>query len=89
MNHIQICHGLLAALTQSLESSGLDLSQASISVQISLGKRAKRPATTITSSAKDPDDPSSGNRAMVHSAVGSSGEESGQALKRHRMDNNS
>ncbi|ONK63816.1 uncharacterized protein A4U43_C07F19240 [Asparagus officinalis] len=78
---------LLATLTQSLESSGLDLSQASISVQISLGKRAKRPATT--SSAKDPDDPSSGNRAMGHSMVGSSGEESEQATKRHKLDNNS
>jgi len=43
---------LLASLTQSLESSGLDLSQASISVQINLGKRAKRPATAATSSAK-------------------------------------
>nr|QOJ43723.1 bHLH transcription factor [Dracaena cambodiana] len=79
--------GLLAALTQSLESSGLDLSQASISVQINLGKRAKRLATTMTSSAKDPDDPSPGNRVMEHSMVGSSGEESGQASKRHKMDN--
>lgn len=77
--------GLLATLTQSLESSGLDLSQASVSVQINLGKRAKRPAAT-TSSAKDPDDPSSGNRAMGHSMVGSSGEESEQASKRHKCD---
>ena len=59
MKYLYLCHvyafmwnRLLASLTQSLESSGLDLSQASISVQINLGKRAKRPATAATSSAK-------------------------------------
>nr|AKN09635.1 basic helix-loop-helix transcription factor [Salvia miltiorrhiza] len=43
--------GLLAALTQALQSTGVDLSQASISVQINLGKRANRGATAST--AKD------------------------------------
>ncbi|KAJ6836070.1 transcription factor BIM2-like isoform X1 [Iris pallida] len=76
--------GLLAMITQSLGSSGLDLSQASVSVQISLGKRAKRSATTA-SSAKDHDVPS-GNRAMGRTMVGSGGEESEQAPKRHRSD---
>ncbi|KAL1569855.1 transcription factor BIM2-like isoform X1 [Salvia divinorum] len=37
--------GLLAALTLALQSLGVDLSQASISVQINLGKRANRGAT--------------------------------------------
>ncbi|KAJ6802648.1 transcription factor BIM2-like isoform X1 [Iris pallida] len=74
--------GLLATLAQSMESSGLDLSQASISVQIILGKRAKRSAM-ITSSAKDHDDPSA-NRATGQSMVESSGEESEQASKRPR-----
>ncbi|XP_047963880.1 transcription factor BIM2-like isoform X1 [Salvia hispanica] len=37
--------GLLTTLTQALQSTGLDLSQASISVQINLGKRANRGAT--------------------------------------------
>ena len=41
---------LLNTLTQALQSSGVDLSQASISVQIDLGKRANRglmPGTSI------------------------------------------
>lgn len=33
---------LLNSLTQALQSAGLDLSQANISVQIDLGKRANR-----------------------------------------------
>lgn len=36
---------LLMTLTQALQSSGVDLSQASISIQIDLGKRAKQGAT--------------------------------------------
>ncbi|KAG1364320.1 transcription factor BIM2 [Cocos nucifera] len=82
--------GILNTLTQALESSGIDLSQASISVQISLGKRAisRRPtATTTMSGAKDHEDPSAVNQVMGDSRVGSSGEESEQALKRHKVDN--
>jgi hypothetical protein len=43
---------LLTLLSQALQSSGIDLSQASISVQINLGKRAsnKQPGTTGTTS---------------------------------------
>ncbi|XP_077216310.1 transcription factor BIM2-like isoform X2 [Tasmannia lanceolata] len=80
--------GLLSSLTHALHSSGIDLSQASISVQIDLGKRAitSRPSTT-TSSAKDHEDPSSSNRAMGHSRVASSGEDSDHAQKRFKMDN--
>lgn len=37
--------GLLSALSQALQSTGVDLSQASISVQINLGKRANNGAT--------------------------------------------
>lgn len=37
---------LLGALSQALQSSGLDLSQANVSVQINLGKRAARRRTT-------------------------------------------
>ncbi|XP_065000551.1 transcription factor BIM2-like isoform X2 [Musa acuminata AAA Group] len=50
-------HGLLNTLTQALQSSGVDLSRASISVQINLGKRAKRPAATAT--IKEQKDPAS------------------------------
>ncbi|XP_018679220.2 transcription factor BIM2 isoform X4 [Musa acuminata AAA Group] len=49
-------HGLLNTLTQALQSSGVDLSRASISVQINLG-RAKRPAATAT--IKEQKDPAS------------------------------
>ncbi|XXG72756.1 hypothetical protein AAC387_Pa07g1780 [Persea americana] len=78
--------GLLSSLTHALQSSGIDLSQASISVQIDLGKRAiSRPTTA--SSAKDHGDPSSCNRAMPHSRVASSGEDSEQTQKRPRTDN--
>ncbi|XP_077237646.1 transcription factor BIM2-like isoform X3 [Tasmannia lanceolata] len=79
---------LLSSLTDALQSSGIDLSQASISVQIELGKRAVsgRPST-MTSSAKDHEDPSSSNRVMVHSRVASSGEDSDHVHKRFKIDN--
>ncbi|KAL5725746.1 hypothetical protein ACHQM5_008859 [Ranunculus cassubicifolius] len=73
--------GLLNNLTQALQSSGVDLSQASISVQIDLGKRAVgRP----TSSSKDPGDPSTINRGQTHSRDGSSGEDTNEGRKRHK-----
>ncbi|KAM0868653.1 hypothetical protein ACQ4PT_041171 [Festuca glaucescens] len=47
----QYSQGLLNTLTHALQSSGVDLSQANISVQINLGKRAvKRPTTAGQSS---------------------------------------
>lgn len=72
---------LLNTLTKSLESSGLDMSQGSMSVQINLAKRAKKPATATASSAKDP---SFGNQSVA----GSSDEELDQLSKRHKADNN-
>lgn len=39
--------GLLNSLTQALQNSGVDLSQATISVQVDLGKRANRGLTSI------------------------------------------
>ncbi|XP_010257913.1 PREDICTED: transcription factor BIM2 isoform X2 [Nelumbo nucifera] len=71
--------GLLNNLTQALQSCGVDLSQASMSVQIDLGKRTVGRLAATTSSAKE--DPSS-NQAMTHSRVASSGEDSDQASKR-------
>ncbi|XP_043701754.1 transcription factor BIM2-like [Telopea speciosissima] len=73
--------GLLNSLTQALQHSGVDLAQASISVQIDLGKRAINRLATMTSSVQDHEDPS-GNRAMPHYRVGSSGEDSDHAQKR-------
>ncbi|GFY85685.1 BES1-interacting Myc-like protein 2 [Actinidia rufa] len=72
--------GLLNTLTQALQSSGIDLSQASISVQIDLGKLANSKTIASTSTAKDND---------IHSSCpakacsrGSIGDESDQTLKR-------
>ncbi|THU51982.1 hypothetical protein C4D60_Mb06t36810 [Musa balbisiana] len=82
--------GLLTTLTQSLESSGVDLSQASISVQINLGKRAtnkRAGATSALSNSKNQDDPAPTNQAVGHSMMGNISEESSQASKRHKADN--
>eukprot|EP00268_Persea_americana_P049307 TRINITY_DN5277_c0_g1_i1.p1 TRINITY_DN5277_c0_g1~~TRINITY_DN5277_c0_g1_i1.p1 ORF type:complete len:270 (+),score=65.24 TRINITY_DN5277_c0_g1_i1:104-811(+) len=79
--------GLLNSLAQALQSLGIDLSQASVSVQIDLGKRAINRPPTTTSSSKDHEEPSSCNWAMEHSRVASSGEDSDQVNKRLRTDN--
>ncbi|KAK6281045.1 hypothetical protein POUND7_014870 [Theobroma cacao] len=71
--------GLLNSLTQALQSAGLDLSQANISVQIDVGKRANRGLTSGTS-AKDTQN--SPNQAMTCLRDVSSGEESDHAKKR-------
>ncbi|KAH7688975.1 Myc-type basic helix-loop-helix (bHLH) domain-containing protein [Dioscorea alata] len=76
--------GLLTSLTEALQSSGVDLSQASISVRINFGKRVtdRRPGMA---NAKEHGD---GNRALGHSRVGSTGgEESGRMPKRRRSEN--
>uniref|UniRef100_A0A5B6Z1D0 Putative transcription factor BIM1 isoform X1 n=2 Tax=Davidia involucrata TaxID=16924 RepID=A0A5B6Z1D0_DAVIN len=73
--------GLLNTLTQALQSSGVDLSQASISVQIDLGKRANSRLTAPASIVKDDEVPPN-NQSMARSRVAGSGEESDQALKR-------
>ncbi|KAM0943091.1 putative transcription factor bHLH family [Dioscorea sansibarensis] len=82
--------GVMSSLTQSLESSGVDVTQTSISVQINLGKRllSMRPsmAPTVTST-KDHDDPSTDHRAISHSMAGFSGEESVRMSKKPRLDN--
>ncbi|KAG8057113.1 hypothetical protein GUJ93_ZPchr0002g25673 [Zizania palustris] len=62
----QYSQQVLGTLTRALESSGVDLSQASISVQINLGKRAvKRPGTDGSSCSKELIDPAS-NKEMCH-----------------------
>ncbi|KAJ7943288.1 Transcription factor BIM2 [Quillaja saponaria] len=72
--------GLLNSLTQALQSAGLDLSQASISVQIDLGKRADKGVTSGTS--KSHENPPSSNQGMAHFRDAGSGEDSDQAQKR-------
>ncbi|XP_073010821.1 transcription factor BIM2-like isoform X4 [Typha latifolia] len=79
--------GLLSTLTEALQNSGLDPSQASISVQINLGRRPKRLNANATICSKDQEDPASTNQAIGHSRMGSSGEESSQAPKRQKASN--
>nr|GLL18471.1 transcription factor BIM1 isoform X1 [Ipomoea trifida] len=73
--------GLLSTLTTALQSSGVDLSQASISVHIDLGKRANGRLNSSASTIKG-DDVSTSNQPIPHSLVTSAGDESSQALKR-------
>ncbi|XP_022726332.1 transcription factor BIM2-like isoform X2 [Durio zibethinus] len=71
--------GLLNSLTQALQSAGLDLSQANISVQIDLGKRANRGQTSGIF-VKDPQN--SPNQEMTHLRDVSGGEDSDHVEKR-------
>ncbi|XP_040997666.1 transcription factor BIM1-like [Juglans microcarpa x Juglans regia] len=77
--------GLLSTLTQALQSSGVDLSQASISVKIELGKQSSGRATGPPSTIKDIGVPSS-NQGTTRSRVAST-EESDQVLKRLKTGN--
>ncbi|PKI62490.1 hypothetical protein CRG98_017114 [Punica granatum] len=77
--------GLLNTLTDALQNAGLDLSQARISVQIDLGKRANRGQMVGTSMAADQDGPISGNSVLADIRDAADGEEgSGQAQKRQK-----
>jgi hypothetical protein len=78
---------LLNSLTHALQSSGVDLSQASISVQINLGKRAvKRPAAGVPS--KAPTDPASSDEIGQQLAMlGGGAEDPSHAAKRHKPGN--
>ncbi|KAB2633644.1 transcription factor BIM1-like [Pyrus ussuriensis x Pyrus communis] len=72
--------GILNTLTQALQSSGVDLSQASISVKIELGKRANRRSPIPKSAIKENEIPTS-TLGKKHSLIASS-EESEQAQKK-------
>ncbi|PON76736.1 Basic helix-loop-helix transcription factor [Trema orientale] len=74
--------GLLNSLAQALQNAGLDLSQASISVQIDLGKRANRGLSSGTSISKDHQNPTSSNQTIAHHRDAGIGEDSDQAQKR-------
>nr|XP_015650490.2 transcription factor BIM2 isoform X1 [Oryza sativa Japonica Group] len=85
----QYSQELLNKLNHALENSGIDLSQASISVQINLGKRAmKRSTPAATSTSKELTDPASNSQAMGRQLrLGDGAEEHRQASKRHKSDN--
>ncbi|RWV92914.1 hypothetical protein BHE74_00057074 [Ensete ventricosum] len=79
---------LLTAVSQAVASAGVDMSQASISVQINLARRASRRTTTTNmSSAKD-----HFYHSPINQVIGDSGgpesnvEGSEQAPKRQRVD---
>lgn len=78
--------GLLSTLTQALQSTGLDLSQATISVQINLGKRANRGLTSGIPIPRDQENPMpSGNQSVGHFQDISNGEDLNQAHKRMKL----
>uniref|UniRef100_A0A5B6YZX9 BHLH domain-containing protein n=1 Tax=Davidia involucrata TaxID=16924 RepID=A0A5B6YZX9_DAVIN len=77
--------GLLNTLTQALQSAGLDLSHANISVQIDLGKRANRGLTSGISISKDHEKPHSGNQPVGHFRDANNGEDADQAQKRMKI----
>ncbi|KAI4346743.1 hypothetical protein L6164_007614 [Bauhinia variegata] len=77
--------GILNTLTQALQSLGVDMSQASVSVQIDVGRRAN---TASTSSSKSHENQFVDNQVMACSGVDHCNEESGQSLKRLRTEAN-
>ncbi|KAH9739714.1 transcription factor BIM3 [Citrus sinensis] len=81
--------GILNALTQALRSSGVDLSQASVSVQIDVGKRANDGSTAMASSSKviyDNDSHYQNNQVMAQTGVRSFNEDSDRTHKRLRTE---
>ncbi|XP_019189758.1 PREDICTED: transcription factor BIM2-like isoform X2 [Ipomoea nil] len=74
--------GLLNTLTKALENSGVDLSQASISVHVDLGKRSNGRLNNSSASTLKGDDVSTSNQPMPHSITSTSQGECGQAQKR-------
>lgn len=62
-------HGLLMTLTQALQSSGVDLSQANISIRIDLGKRANQSLVSGISDSKEQENLVSHDSKIGHSHV--------------------
>ncbi|THG22344.1 hypothetical protein TEA_010027 [Camellia sinensis var. sinensis] len=67
------------------ESAGVDLSQATASVQIELGKRANRGVTSGVPIAKDPENTPSSHQPFGHFRDASNGEDLDQAQKRLKI----
>ncbi|KAK9934914.1 hypothetical protein M0R45_022040 [Rubus argutus] len=74
--------GLLNSLSHALQSAGVDLSQANVSVQIDLGNRANRGLSAGTPASKERENPHSSNQTLAHFRDAGSGDESDQAHKR-------
>lgn len=74
---------LLSSLTQALQTAGIDLSQATLSVQINLGKRANKEMPLGPSVAKDTENPPpAGDQFMEEFRDTNNDEELDQAHKR-------
>lgn len=75
--------GLLNTLTQALQTAGVDLSQATVSVQINLGNQANRGLAPGISVTKDHERPTpSGDQSAGQYRDASNGEDLNQAQKR-------
>jgi hypothetical protein len=78
--------GLLNTLTDALKHAGVDLSHATISVQVDLGKRANQELVGNTSTSKDNEIPDSSNHDHIgHYKDENNGVDSEQAHKRMKM----
>ncbi|KAE9605017.1 putative transcription factor bHLH family [Lupinus albus] len=78
--------GILDTLKQGLHSSGVDLSQVTLSVQIDVGRRAKTGLTPLASGLKGHEKQIVNNEAMACSGVDYYSEDSEQSLKRVRRE---
>ncbi|KAL7190646.1 hypothetical protein ACSBR2_022846 [Camellia fascicularis] len=78
--------GLLNTLTRALQSSGVDLSQASISVQLDVGKRANTALTATLFSEKDHQNRIPGGQSRAVYGVGTRCDDCTQAPKRLRTE---
>ncbi|KAB1211416.1 Transcription factor BIM2 [Morella rubra] len=77
---------ILNSLTHALQCSGVDLSQASISVQINVGKPENSGLHVAASNSKDHEKQSLNNQVMEHAAVDRCCNESDLAQKRLRTE---
>ncbi|XP_057517378.1 transcription factor BIM1 isoform X2 [Amaranthus tricolor] len=73
--------GLLSTLTRALQSSGVDLSQASISVQVDIGKRANNGQNSHEAAGKGAE-ASIPNQNLLHARGESTSSESDHTVKR-------
>ncbi|XP_061947302.1 transcription factor BIM2-like isoform X1 [Populus nigra] len=76
---------ILNSLTQALRSSGVDIAQTSITVQIDVGKR-ENGTTAVAPSSMDQVNQYPSNQLIIQDGVGSSVEDLNQAHKRHRRE---
>ncbi|XP_047059859.1 transcription factor BIM1-like [Lolium rigidum] len=84
----QYSQELLSTLNHALQNSGIDLSQASISVQINLGKRATKRSDAAPSASTEIVDPACSSKKMDHQLrLGDGVQEHPRATKRHKSHN--